>query len=140
MMVNFVLWHGTCFLSMGYLLQREKQRMEKMSALSVISYKRKARHKTRQCPVPCSVAVYVALVILLSFVILTISNFFQSHFPLLLSITLMPNDEYRNEVKMILPSFLCTSWQFQTISIHSRVFYAVPHEVRKMELFQTVQV
>ena len=32
----------------------------------------------------------------------------------------------------------CSSWQFQTISIHFHVFYAVSHEkVRKMKLFQT---
>ena len=35
-------------------------------------------------------------------------------------------------------SFRCSSWQFQTISIHLRVFYAAPHEkIRKMKLFHT---
>ena len=62
---------------------------------------------------------------------------FLEPFPLLLSINLMPNDEYRNDVKMILPSFHCSSWQFQTISIHSRLFYAGSHEdVRKWNYFK----
>ena len=38
---------------------------------------KKAAHKTRT--VPCSLVVYIFLVILFSFVILAISNYFYSH-------------------------------------------------------------
>ena len=38
-----------------------------------------------------------------------------------------------NDIKIILPSFHWSSWQFQTISVHFHVFYAVPHgRVRKI--------
>ena len=37
---------------------------------------KKAAHK---CPVQCSLVVYLFLVILFSFVVLAISNYFQSH-------------------------------------------------------------
>ena len=47
---------------------------------------------------------------------------------------------YKNFERLLFirTSFHCSSWQFQTISIHFRVFYAVPHEkVRKMKLCHT---
>ena len=37
-------------------------------------------------------------------------------------------------VKKKLPSFHCSSWPFQTVSIHFHVYYAVPNKkVRKMK-------
>ena len=57
----------------------------------IICYHKRRRHtKQNSCPVPCSLVVYIFLVILFSFVVLAISNYFQSHcflrFFLLLSI------------------------------------------------------
>ena len=80
----------------------------------------------------------------LRFVILTISNYFKSHFPpspfYNLDVKLLIG--YRNDLKIILPSFHCSSWQFQAISIHFRVFYAVSHgKLGKLNYFkQTVQI
>ena len=54
----------------------------------------------------CSVVVYIFLVILFSFVIATISNYFQSHcfLRLFLLLYIILTSDYCNEVKIILPS------------------------------------
>ena len=63
-----------CFCSKGYLLLIIAH--EKMHLLSINT---KEGGTQNTCPVPCSLVVYIFLVILFSFVILDISNYFWSH-------------------------------------------------------------
>ena len=87
--------------------------------------KHKRRRDTKQdsCPVPFSLVVYIFLVILFIFVILTISNYFKIiiFFPPILLSILLTSNYYNNDIKSIFPSFHCSSWQFQT-SVHFHVF------------------
>ena len=52
-----------------------------MHVLFVIIYKRRRDAKQDTCPVQCSVVVYIFLLILFRFVILTASIYCWSHFP-----------------------------------------------------------
>ena len=52
----------------------------------------------------------------------------------LLSCSILSNCFIIMTSKMILPSFHCSSRQFQTISVHFHVFYAVLHEKVKNNL------
>ena len=65
-----LLWFNGIFAPIGETAHK------RIHVLSVMSYKRMRNTKQDTCPVPCSLVVYLFLVILLIFVILTISNYF----------------------------------------------------------------
>ena len=62
--------HSHFFIAFSPTGERAHERMHVLS-VRPISYKRRRDTKLDTCPVPCSLVVYIFLVILFSFVILT---------------------------------------------------------------------